>query len=74
VTYRTTASYPDIDPAPAVAALRGCLGTVAARDGAVPDWSTLRITGPTEVVDPCGRVSYEWVASVEDRNEAARAV
>lgn len=72
VTYKATASYPSIDSERAVAALRGDLRMAAARDGTAPDWSTLRITGPTEVIGAQGRVWYEWAATVDGRNEPAR--
>jgi hypothetical protein len=72
VAYRTSASCPSIDSARVVAALRGRLGMVAARDGAALDWSTLTITGPVEVIGAHGQVWYEWAATVEHINEPAR--
>lgn len=72
MTYTRAVAYPSIDSARAVAALRDDLRVAAQRDGAVPDWSTLRITGPTDVVGAHGRLYYEWVATVEVRYEPAR--
>lgn len=71
MTYKATASYPYIDSAEAVAALRSELRVAAARDGATPDWSTIRVTGPTEVVGARGRVWYEWAATVDLRSGLA---
>lgn len=72
MTYRTTATYPYIaDADRAVADLRGQLRIAAMNDGAAPDWSTLRVTGPTEVVGARGIVWYEWSASVDSQEIAA---
>ena len=66
MTYRATVAHPRIDPDHAVATLRARLRELAAGSGApAVDWSTLRITGPEEVVGAGGRVRYEWVATVE---------
>lgn len=75
VTYRTTATYPYIANGDrALAALRGNLRVAAARDGAVPDWSTLHVTGPTEVVGARGFVWYEWAATVDSQEIPATNV
>jgi hypothetical protein len=65
VTYRTTAAYPYVNAERALAALRGHLRMAAAGDGAVPDWSTLRVTGPIEIVGARGIVWFEWRATVD---------
>jgi hypothetical protein len=72
MTYRTTAAYPNLaDADQAVAALRGDLRMAAARDGAVPDWSTLRVTGPNQVVGVRGVFWYEWTATVDSQDVPA---
>ena len=71
VTYKATASYPYRDSERAVAALRGELRMVAARDGAAPDWSTLRVNGPTEVIGARGVVWYEWTPTVDTHDVPA---
>ena len=71
MTYRTTAAYPYIaDADRAVAALCGNLRVASARDDAAPDWSTIRVTGPTEVIDARGIVWYEWTAAVDAHGAA----
>lgn len=70
--YRTTATYPSlVDAERAIAALRGNLRVTAARDGALPDWSTLRVTGPTEVIGARGIVWWEWTATVDTQDVPA---
>lgn len=66
--YRTTAAYPYGDSERAVAALRGHLRMAAANDGATPNWSTLRITGPTEVTGANGVICYHWTATVDTQD------
>jgi hypothetical protein len=41
-------------------------------DGRTPDWDTLRITEPVEVIGQHGRVWYEWTATVDAQHEVAR--
>ena len=48
----------------ATAGLRGRLQLMAADDGAVPDWSTLTVTGPTTSLDARGRTWFESTATV----------
>lgn len=38
---------------------------LAQDDGAVPDWATLRVAGPDEVVGRHGVVWHEWTAEVD---------
>ena len=45
--------------------MRGQLRAAAAQDGAVPGWSTLEVTGPTQVVGARGIFCYEWTAAVD---------
>lgn len=65
MTYKARASYPYVDSERAVAALRGQLRVAAMNDGTTPDWSTLLITGPTEVIGARGIRWYEWAATVD---------
>jgi hypothetical protein len=74
MTYRAKATYPHIAQDRAVLGLRARLQELAAADGATPDWSTLRVVGPGEVVGTRGMVSYEWTATVEVQQEFARYV
>lgn len=71
MTYRATASYPYVDSDRAVAALRGQLRAAAMNDGAAPDWSTLLVSGPTEVIGARGIRWYEWAATVDSQQIAA---
>lgn len=57
----------------AVSGLRGQLRLLAANDETVPDWTTLRVTGPDEVVGRHGIVWYEWRAAVDARGPQGRA-
>lgn len=65
MTYNATAALPYIDPERAVSGLRGQLRLLAGQDNTVPDWNTLRVFGPDEVVGQYGRVWYEWTAAVD---------
>ena len=62
--YKAAAAVPYVDPARAVSELRGQLRVLAGIDGATPDWPTLRVDGPVEVIGVQGRVWYEWTATV----------
>lgn len=72
MTYRAKAVLPYKDADRAVSGLRGHLRTLAAEEGATVDWSTLRTGGPDEVMGRHGITWYEWVASVDRQDEAAR--
>jgi hypothetical protein len=65
VTYTATAALPYVDAPRAVSGLRGQLRILAQGEGAVPDWATLRVTGPDEVVGRHGVAWYEWTAAVD---------
>ena len=67
VTYTAIAALPQVDAASAVAGLRGQLRRLAGVDSTVPDWATLRVLGPDEVVRDRGEVWYEWTAAVDAR-------
>lgn len=72
MSYTATAALPYVDAARAVAGLRGELRLLAGRDGAVPDWRTLRIVGPSETVGRHGVVWYEWQAAVDAGSRGCR--
>jgi hypothetical protein len=72
MAYRATAAHHCIDHDRAVSALHAELQQRAARDGSSPDWSTMRVVGPEEIVDTDGRVRYEWTATVDGTFEPAR--
>jgi hypothetical protein len=61
---RALATLPLNDPKVAEAALRGRLQLMLERTGGVPDWTTLRIYGPTTRRDARGREWFDWVATV----------
>ncbi len=64
VTYRAATALPHNHRERAEAGLRGQLRLMAASDGAVPDWSTMIVEGPTEALGLHGAVWFEWVATV----------
>lgn len=75
MTYTASAALPYFDAARAVSGVRGQLRLLAAADATAPDWDTLRVTGPDEVIGLHGRVWCEWTAAVDARagvHEAAR--
>jgi hypothetical protein len=72
MTYRAKAALPYLDSERAVLGLRGQLWTLAAGEGATPDWSTLSVTGPEEVIGRHGVTWYEWTAAVDSQAEPAR--
>lgn len=71
MAYQANTALPYIDRDRAVTALRGHLRKLAADERAAPDWSTLRVSGPDEVVGAHGVVWYEWSATVNAHGEAA---
>jgi hypothetical protein len=64
MTYAAKAALPFPDAQRAVSGLRGQLRLLIANDGRTPDWETLRVTEPVEVIGQHGRVWYEWTATV----------
>jgi hypothetical protein len=62
--FEAAAAVPALDPHHAVHDLRLRLRRMATAAGATPDWSTLAVEGPAEVVGTDGRVRYEWTAIV----------
>jgi hypothetical protein len=62
--YRAAAALPWSDRDRAVAGLRGQLRVMAVAARATPDWKTLVVDGPSEVVEPRGGTLYEWRGEV----------
>jgi hypothetical protein len=65
MTYQAVAVLPYEHLERATAGLRGRLRLIAADDGVIPDWSTLRVTGPETSLDGRGRTWFEWTTVVE---------
>ncbi len=65
VRYVAAAALPYADRERATAGLRGQLRLMALAAAATPDWSTLSVTGPTEVLGARSRTWFEWTATVE---------
>ena len=72
MTYRAKATRPFADRDRAVAELRAALHARATAEGAEPDWSTFRITGPDAFVGAHGNVCYQWTAVVDALEEVGR--
>jgi hypothetical protein len=64
VIYTAAAALPHDDRQSAAAGLRGQLQIMATAAGATPDWTTLAVAGPTEMMDPAYQTRFEWTASV----------
>jgi hypothetical protein len=74
VTFHATVAHPYADREHAVSGLRDRLVAVTARASAgTPDWSTLVVGDPQEVVDDHSRTWYVWLATVETSLEAPAA-
>lgn len=71
MTYRAKVALHYLDQQRAVAGLRGHLATLAAEAGATPDWSSLQISAPVEVIGARGAVWYEWTATVAAQGTAS---
>jgi hypothetical protein len=65
MTYTAKAALPFPDAHRAVSGLRGQLRLLVSNDGRTPDWETLRVTEPVQVIGQHGRVWYEWTATVQ---------
>ncbi len=65
--YRASAALPYYNHERAILGLRGQLRLMALANGAVPDWTTLCVNGPTKVPGLYGAVWFEWSATVEAR-------
>jgi hypothetical protein len=72
VQFTARTALPYLDEVRAVLGLRGELQEQAAAHWQVPDWSTLELMGPTEVVGASGRTWYRWVATVTAKASAAQ--
>jgi hypothetical protein len=64
VIYTAAAALAHDDRDCAIDALRGQLTIMALAAEASPDWTTLRVTGPTEMAGAEARIRFEWTASV----------
>jgi hypothetical protein len=62
--YEAAAALPYVDRERATRGLRGQLRARAANDAATPDWTTLKVDGPSEAPGLHGRFWYEWTAVV----------
>jgi hypothetical protein len=65
VRYIAAAALPYLDRERAAVGLRGQLRLMALAAAATPEWSTLTVTGPTEMLGDRGRTWFEWTATVE---------
>ena len=61
---RAAAALAHDDRHGAVEELRHQLCTMATAAGATPDWTTLTVTGPTEMTGVDEAARFEWTASV----------
>jgi hypothetical protein len=73
MTYTATAALPFPDAHRAVSGLREQLRLLISTDGQIPDWATLRVTEPVQVIGQHGRVWYEWTATVSAGDQDAHA-
>jgi hypothetical protein len=64
VIYKAAAALPHDDRKSATDELRGQLTIMAVAADAIPDWTTLHVTGPTEMAGAEDRTRFEWTASV----------
>ena len=67
MTFTATAVLPYDNLERATAGLRGRLRLMVAdrNPEALPDWSTLVVTGPTTTKDARGNTWFEWVGTVD---------
>lgn len=70
VVLRAAAALPRDDRECAVAALRSQLCVMAHSAGGTPRWTTLTVTGPTEMPGAQDGARFEWTASVVVQGEA----
>jgi hypothetical protein len=64
VILRAAAALPHDDRERAVEELQAQLRVMAAAAAVVPDWTTLTVTGPTEMTAMDDRSWFEWAASI----------
>lgn len=62
--YRAAAAVPHVNRESAMDGLRGQLRIMAVAAGATLDWTTMTVTGPTEMAGAGDRTRFEWTASV----------
>lgn len=70
VALTAAAALPRDDRECAVAALRNQLVVMADSAGGTPDWTTLTVTGPTEMPGAQDGARFEWTASVVVHGES----
>jgi hypothetical protein len=64
VILRAAAALPHDDRERAVEELRSQLRIMAAAAAVIPDWTTLTVTGPTEMTAVDERSWFEWAAKI----------
>jgi hypothetical protein len=67
VVYRAAAALPHANREWAIHGLGVQLRIMAMAADGTPDWTTLAVTGPTEMADAPERARFEWTASVAVR-------
>ena len=70
MTYRAKAALSYLEHERAVSSQRRHLRRLAAEEEATPDWSTLHISAPVEVIGAHDVVWYEWTATVDAQGAA----
>ena len=68
--YQAAVALPHDDRVVATDQLQRQLRVMAAAAGATPDWTTLAVTGPTDMPDAEAWTRFEWTASVTFRGGA----
>ena len=66
-TFSASAALPYDDLDRATGSLRDEMRHALASVDEAPDWSTLEVEGPIEVMGASGRTWYRWTATVESR-------
>jgi hypothetical protein len=68
--YQAAAALPHHNRGRATTALRGQLTIMALAAGLTPDWSTLAVTGPTEMTGTQHGARFEWTGRVAMRGSS----
>ena len=71
--YRAAAALPDRNRGRATEELRDRLTIMALAAGLTPDWSTLAVTGPTEMTGTQHGARFEWTGRVAVRGRSPLA-
>jgi hypothetical protein len=69
-TYQAAAALPHQDRGRATEELRDRLAIMAVAAGLTPDWSTLVVTGPTEMTGAQHGARFEWTGRVAMRGSS----